>query len=132
MKEKEKAAPVDQTESGKGGQLSLGGVRLPDNKHITDEDNPQVISEFLSRGEENAVPLQNLVRITGLDQRRIRRMIRAERLQGTPILSNNLSGYFLPMNEVERQQCVRSMMHRSAEIQKVARAIAQAEVPDGC
>jgi hypothetical protein len=83
----------------------------------------QRISDYLLCGEKNAVPLQHLEKITGLDQREIRRMIRAERLLGTPILSNNLSGYYLPGNDAERERCVASLRRRAAEIRRAADAI---------
>ena len=81
------------------------------------------ISDLLLLGEENAVPLQNLEKVTGLDQRKIRRLIQAERLRGTPILANNSTGYFLPASDAERECCVSSMRHRAEEIKRAADAI---------
>lgn len=82
------------------------------------------IADFLSCGEKNAVPLRYLTQITGLDGRIVRRKIQAERLNGTPICSNNVAGYYLPADDGERQRCIRSMQHRAAEIARTARAIA--------
>lgn len=84
------------------------------------------IADFLSHGEKNAVPLRYLKKITGLDGRIIRRKIQAERLGGTPILSNNATGYFLLADDAESQRCIRSMQHRAGEIARTARAIAAA------
>ena len=86
------------------------------------------ISELLSKGQENAVPLCQLVKITGYDGRTVRRMIFDERLAGVPILADNQTGYYLPANEDERRRCVRSMKHRAREIERVAEAIEVAEV----
>ncbi len=88
------------------------------------------IADFLSCGEKNAVPLRYLTQITGLDGRIVRRKIQAERLNGTPICSNNIAGYYLPANDAERQRCIRSMRHRAAEIARTARAIAAATLTE--
>lgn len=86
------------------------------------------ISDFLSPGQENAVPLKHLKKITGMDGREIRRMISRERASGIPILADNLTGYYLPSCEAERARCVRSMLHRSEEIRRAAQAIADGEI----
>lgn len=84
------------------------------------------ISDFLSTGRENSVPLRHLEAVTGRSGRDVRRMISAERLAGVPILSDNQSGYFLPATVAEAQRCVRSMRHRAREIEKAAAAIESA------
>lgn len=84
------------------------------------------ISDFLSAGHGNAVPLRHLETVTGLTGREIRRMISAERLAGVPILADNQTGYFLPATAAEVRRCVRSMRHRSDEIRRAAEAIAAA------
>ena len=50
------------------------------------------ISKYLLYGQQNAVPLQQLVKLSGLDNRTTRRMIEAERRTGTPICSGLLFG----------------------------------------
>lgn len=84
------------------------------------------ISDFLSTGQGNAVPLRHLKTVTGLKGREIRRMISAERLAGVPILTDNQTGYYLPGTAAEVRRCVRSMRHRAKEIERVAEAIAAA------
>ena len=84
------------------------------------------ISRLLMEGSENGLHLQDLVRLTGEDQRTVRRMIHEERRQGVPILSDNASGYFLPGSQQERDACVRSLRHRAKEILAAARAIEKA------
>lgn len=86
------------------------------------------ISDFLSRGQENSVSLQELQQWTGIDGRIIRRKIATERLQGIPILADNQTGYYLPATEEERKRCVRSMKHRAKEIYKAAQAIETADI----
>ena len=81
------------------------------------------IAEYLSAGQENAVSLRYLMGVTKLDSRVVRRMIASERLSGTPILSNNTSGYYLPANEWEKESFARSMRHRALEIERLAQAL---------
>ena len=85
------------------------------------------ISAFLSHGQENAIPRRELEKLTGMDGRTVRLMIEQERRGGTPICTNNLTGYYLPATEEEKTTCVRSLRHRAGEIMKTARAIEQAE-----
>ena len=84
------------------------------------------IASLLMTGSENGLHLQDLVRLTGEDQRTVRRMIHAERRRGIPILSNSKDGYYLPGNEYEKAECVRQMRGRAREILAAARAIEKA------
>lgn len=85
------------------------------------------VSDFLSHGRENAVPLRHLKKLMETDGRTIRLTIQQERLAGTPICADNLTGYYLPATEEEKTACVRSLRHRAGEIMKTARAIERAE-----
>ena len=85
------------------------------------------VSDFLSHGRENAVPLRHLKKMMETDGRTVRLMIQQERLSGTPICADNLTGYYLPATEEERTTCVRSMRHRAGEIMRTARAIERAK-----
>lgn len=94
------------------------------NKHITQALGGQwKVADLLSRGRENAIPRRELEKLTGLDGRTVRLMIERERREGSPILADNATGYYLPATEYERAACVRSMRHRAAEILAAARAI---------
>lgn len=84
---------------------------------------PMKITDLLSHGQANAVPLRDLVGITGLDGRTVRTMISAERRAGAAILSDNVTGYYLPANEEEKARFVRSMRHRAKEILCAADAV---------
>lgn len=94
-----------------------------DDPHIDSTTARGLISRLLLKGRENALHLRDLVAITGLSEREVRQQIHIERRRGIPILSDNLSGYYLPQNEAERVRCVRSLRHRAAEILKAAAAI---------
>lgn len=130
MREKKKAAPMDQIGSGEGGQLSFGEVRLPNPDSIMPRPGAQAvsISSLLLRGTANAIPLQHLRAVTGLDGRTIRRMIQAERRSGAAICADNRTGYFLAATLEERESCARSMLARADEVRRTAQAIAAAEV----
>lgn len=84
------------------------------------------ISRLLSHGRVNAVPLRHLTAMTKLDGRTVRAMIAAERLAGTPILSDNSTGYYLPGDDAEKVKFIRSMRHRAREIERAAEAIEKA------
>lgn len=81
------------------------------------------IADLLRYGQANAVPLRDLAGITGLDGRVVRAMIAAERRAGAAILSDNVTGYYLPANEEEKARFVRSMRHRAKEILCAADAV---------
>ena len=127
MTERQNAAPVVQTGSGESGQLYLDEV-LPDPQSTTVKPTVQAVSALLLRGEENAVPLRHLVRITGQDEREIRRQIHRERLKGVPILADCRSGYYLPAKISEKERCVKSLLRRAEEIRNAARAIEEAPI----
>lgn len=105
------------------GKAKMGKTLNYDNSHIDSTIARGVISRLLLRSRENALHLRDLVTITGLSEREVRQQIHIERRRGIPILSDNLSGYYLPQNEAERVRCVRSLRHRAAEILKAAAAI---------
>ena len=82
------------------------------------------IIDLLSHGQANAVSLRELEGITGLDGRTVRAMISAERRAGAAaILSDNVTGYYLPANGEEKARFVRSMRHRAQEILSAADAV---------
>lgn len=99
----------------------FGGSAISTKDSTTKPAGVQVtISGFLHIGRENALPLVALCQLTGMDGRQVRLTIQRERLKGVPILSDNQSGYYLPENEREVREFVRSMRHRAGEIEKAA------------
>ncbi len=129
MNVKEKAAPVLQLQDG-GGQIALEDFEVPRTDSTTGSRRLQAISALLLHGEANAIPLCQLAAMTGLDRRVVRRLIQHERQAGACICVNCRDGYYLAETETERDACARSMFHRAAEIQRTAKAIADAEVVD--
>lgn len=86
------------------------------------------ISDLLGHGQTSAVPLRHLKELSGLPGREVRRMIQAERLRGIPILSDNISGYYLAADAHERERFIRSMRGRASEIAAVADAVEKAVI----
>lgn len=82
-----------------------------------------IVVELLSCGQQNATPRRELEKMTGWSGRMVRLAIERERRAGTPILSDNSSGYFLAENPAELEQFVQSMRNRAAEILKTAQAV---------
>ncbi len=100
-------------------------VQSPTSEHTTSpaENQPFRIADLLHPGAKNAVSRRDLMALTGLSDRELRLMIEAERRKGTPILSDNIHGYFLPGDSAERDRCVRSLRRRAGEIMETAAAI---------
>lgn len=127
MRENKKARPT----VGAAEQAKTGNVLADSYSHDHCTSNPMpgqtLISDYLSAGQENAVPLRYLKKVTGIDGRTIRLMIQRERLAVVPILADNQTSYYLPATQEEKQRCVRSMKHRAEEIKRAAQAIEVAD-----
>lgn len=95
-------------------------------QHTIDDGRRQIrVADLLSMGQENAINIRHLKALLHLPSREVRLMIWRERRQGIPILSDNVSGYFLPANEAERARFVRSMRARAVDILRTADAVEQ-------
>ena len=128
MNTKEKAPTSAATLTGAAAEMTACRASIPISDCTTAAAGRQrKVSELLNRGRENAVPLRHLKKLMETDGRTVRLMIQQERLSGTPICADNLTGYYLPANEAEKAAFVRSMRHRAGEIMKTAKAIEQAE-----
>lgn len=125
MIKKQKACPVGGTteQAAEQVQASRQGHASKINFTTAAEVRQIQISDFLLQGAENAIPRRHLRQLIGLSDRDLRRRIQEERLAGIPILSDNASGYFLPLDEEEKQRFIRSMRGRAQEIQAVAAAV---------
>lgn len=86
------------------------------------------IADYLSHGQQHAVPLRHLVSMTGLPDRVVRQTIEKERRAGMPILSDNQTGYYISDSPEETARFVRSMRHRAHEILKTARAVERGRI----
>ena len=121
---KRKYARPEAATSGRAKRESTQESNNSHNQFTTAADGGQeVVSSLLLKGRSNALHLADLVRLTGWPERDVRKAIQRERQRGSPILSDNKSGYFLPGNEQERALCVRSLRHRAHEILRAAACI---------
>ena len=130
-KNEKKAAPVLQHQDGQveTGPVSQTAPHLHQQSTTTSPSGQVVrIADFLLPGQQSAIPLKHLKDLLHLDGRKVRLMIRAERLAGTPICEDSQSGYYLPKSTNERDLCAKRLRHRAAQIIKVADAIAAATI----
>ena len=73
------------------------------------------ILSAIGEGQENAVHLSELIRISGMTDRELRKTIEYIRRQGIVIISGN-SGYYFPADEAELKAFVRREEHRAKSI----------------
>ena len=125
MSAKEKARPA----GGTAGQAAekYAASKIPQSDFNTDsskkrEEKYQLISDLLHKGRNNGLTLQDLVKLTGMDERTIRRRIHAERKSGILIMADCVHGYFLPEDTYDVRRFIHSMSNRSKEIAAVSRA----------
>ena len=123
---KEKARPAGGTAEQAKRESHWASGNPYGNYTTTQSGGQGTISRLLMEGAGNGLHLQDLVRLTGEDQRTVRKMIHEERRRGVPILSDHASGYFLPGSQQEREACVQSLRHRAKEILAAAEAIENA------
>lgn len=127
MRDRKEEARRDAATSKRAKRESHWASGNPYGNYTTTQSGGQgTISRLLMEGSENGLHLQDLVRLTGEDQRTVRKMSHEERRLGVPILSDNASGYFLPGSQQEREACVQSLRHRAKEILAAAEAIENA------
>lgn len=121
MNKNEKAHPVTATTE-RAEAATFGGVAASlDCQYTMQTPLRQVgIAGLLRPGSENGTRLSELVRLTGEDERSVRRRIQRERKAGKLILSDNTSGYFLPASADDVRRFVRSMSRRAREISAIA------------
>ncbi len=126
MYEKKKSAAFDAANiKGGGGKQNARRDEEPTTKdNNTSSGTCRVrISDLLQRGSDNGLTITDLVRLTGLDERIIRRRINRERRDGILIISDNVHGYFLAENVDEVRRFIRSMTRRAREIIAVCWAV---------
>ena len=126
MNEQRKTRPVgDATERAEETTATTNDQKFSQSNDSTDQERAQAgyISQYLLPGAGQGLHLRDLVRITHLSEREVRKQIHIERRRHIPILSNNRDGYYLPSDEEEKSRCVASLRRRAAEILEAADAI---------
>lgn len=125
MSAKENARPAGGT-AGQAAEKDAAS-KIPQDDFSTDsskkrEEKYQLISDLLHKGRNNGLTLQDLVKLTGMDERTIRRKIHVERKSGMLIMADCVHGYFLPEDTYDVRRFIHSMSNRSKEISAVSRA----------
>ena len=125
MSAKENARPAGGT-AGQAAEKDAAS-KIPQDDFSTDsskkrEEKYQLISDLLHKGRNNGLTLQDLVKLTGMDERTIRRKIHVERKSGILIMADCVHGYFLPEDTYDVRRFIHSMSNRSKEISAVSRA----------
>ena len=122
---KENARPAGGT-AGQAAENNAGR-KIPQSDFNTDsskkrEEKCELISDLLHKGRNNGLTLQDLVKLTRMDERTIRRKIHVERKRGILIMADCVHGYFLPEDAYDVRRFIHSMSNRSKEIAAVSRA----------
>lgn len=125
MNAKENARPAGGT-AGQAAENNAGR-KIPQDDFSTDsskkrEEKCELISDLLHKGRNNGLTLQDLVKLTRMDERTIRRKIHVERKRGILIMADCVHGYFLPEDAYDVRRFIHSMSNRSKEIAAVSRA----------
>lgn len=90
-----------------------------------------MVSDYLQRGKQNAIPADRLQRMTGYkNKRKLTKQIERERIEGALILSNG-NGYYLPENADEIDRYIKSMSRRAKSIFRVLKAARMAAGQNG-
>ena len=103
MTKNENTRPAGDTAERAAETAAFSGAAISCNHSNTAAAGRQIkIADYLSHGQENAIPRRELERLTSMDGRTVRLMIERERRAGTPICADNATGYFLPSTAAER------------------------------
>ena len=83
-----------------------------------------MITEFLSKGAENAQTSREICNLLGLTIRELTAAVEQERRAGKPICASTgrNPGYFLAANRGEMESYCNSLLHRASEIHKTRKA----------
>ena len=131
MNEKRKPAHGGNHERAAGMETAaaLTGATISHAHSITEGKERQLpklqVSDLLPHERENALKLRDLKELFSMDSRTIRSLIQRER-QHVPILSDNLSGYWISDDAAEVQKFTASMRHRARQIWATAAHVEKA------
>jgi hypothetical protein len=92
-----------------------------------------IIADILPRGRENAIDIEDIKRLTGIESTRVaQREIARERKHGAIICSGNDKGYWLPSDRAEAEKFYKSMRRRALSTLAACRGVRQMlEMPEG-
>ena len=132
MDKKNCAVPAAATAKNGEGQVFLEGFdSIPQKYPTTTAHKSQfLIENFLLRGQDNALSVSTLERITGRSARRIGAAVQDARRRGVPVISMPSGGFFIASSEEERSRCLRSLKHRRSETDWTIFALERARIED--
>lgn len=81
------------------------------------------IADYIPKGKENAVTRTYLSSLTGLSKREIERAVQDARFNSVPIISDNLTGYYIATCQQDIDMFYESMRRRGLNTFKTARAV---------
>ena len=116
-----KTSPSAATLGLAGAERATGPSSIPDG-YFTPTHRRRQVASFLRVGRSRGVKREDLAAMMGMDERALRRQIQRERQQGSLIISDCRSGYFLPETTEDIRIFVAQMKHRAREINSVCRA----------
>jgi hypothetical protein len=92
-----------------------------------------IIADILPRGRENAIDIEDIKRLTGIESTRVaQREIARERKCGAIICSGNDKGYWLPSDRAEAEKFYKSMRRRALSTLAACRGVRKMlEMPEG-
>ena len=122
MTDKRKSRPLVEQETGRAETAAISNIN---NTTAQPRRQALCVTDILPHGRENALKMVDMREMLHADSRSIRASIQAER-QFTPILSDCSSGYWISDDQAEVRVFFHSMMNRSREIAKTAKAVARA------
>lgn len=103
----------------------IANQKVPDNLQVQYNDNTKLCSlsnelrnkllALIGAGEENAIHLIDLIKLTGLGNRELRKYIELLRRDGIVIISNK-NGYFRPLRDEETKQYIKQETRRAKSI----------------
>lgn len=86
-------------------------------------DLTEILMENLQEGKENAKTRKELSKLLSVSDRNLRVIIADLRALGVPIISNtDKGGYYLPSNEYEAREYIKSMNNRAINTFKSIKA----------
>lgn len=118
---------------GAAGQAKTGkrldGAHFPRSNCTTSwrgsQDWKVTVADFLPKSREDALKLRELKDLLHIDERTTRAMIQRER-RHVPILSDNMSGYWISDNEAEVRRFCASMRSRARQVWATAANVEKA------
>ena len=129
MNEIKKARPAGGTAGQATTETAASVAAISGNYFTTEGKGRQLpklqISDVLPRERESALKMRDLKELFSKDSRTIRLMIQRERRR-VPILSDNMSGYWVSNSEEEIRQFTGSMRRRARQIWTTAANVERA------